>query len=105
VGTNRRYAEQIDRRMDERISQREAEWAMVGEPETLFEQELELDTETLLRPDRAIAVRAWVRYGGTPVSVSAEAVAWTSRAVAVRWKTPGGDVHRAWVWASAIRRG
>jgi hypothetical protein len=100
VGTNRRYAGQLDRKLDHRIAER----VMAGEPETLRDQELELDVEMTLRPDRAVGVRAWVRYGGVPISVDAEAVAWTQRAVAIRWKTPTGTVHRAWVWASAIRR-
>ena len=38
------------------------------------------------------------------VKLDVEIVAWTSRAVAIRWKTPTGDAHRAWVWASAVER-
>jgi len=87
--------------MDERIVERVT---AETEPQSLKSSELELDTELLVRPDRAVPVRAWVRYGDVPLSVEAEAVAWTPRAVAIRWKTPGGTVHKAWVWASAVRR-
>lgn len=101
MGSNRRYAANIDRQMDRRI----IESVMADHaPETLKDAELELDTELLVRPDRAVPCTAWVRYNGVPVSVGAEAVAWTPRAVAVRWKTPTNVVHKAWVWASAVRR-
>jgi hypothetical protein len=38
------------------------------------------------------------------MKLDVEVVAWTPRAVAVRWKTPAGEEHRAWVWASAVER-
>jgi hypothetical protein len=100
VGSNRRYAEAVDSRMDARILER----AMAEHPPaSLSDTELELDVELLVRPDRAVPCRAWVRYGTTPVNVVAEAVAWTPRAVAIRWRAPSGDTHRAWVWSSAVR--
>lgn len=101
MGTSRRYAHRVDEQMDQRIIQR-----VMGdhEPETLKDTELELDTELLVRPDRAVPVEAWVRYDGVPISVRGEAVAWTPRAVAVRWRTPGDVTHKAWVWASAVRK-
>lgn len=99
MGTSKRYAAAVDAAMDHRILQR----TMTGEPETLLPTELELDTEPLTRPPKPRPVRAWVRYDGTPISVDAEAVAWTARAVAIRWRSPSGEPHRAWVWVSAIR--
>lgn len=43
-----------------------------------------------------------MRFGPVAVKVEAEAVAWTERAVAIKWKMASGTEHRAWVWASAI---
>ena len=80
------------------------ETVMRGEPFTLIERELELDLLPLTRTPVAIPAKAWVRYGGIAVKLDVEVVAWTSRAVAIRWKTPTGDAHRAWVWASAVER-
>jgi hypothetical protein len=101
VGTNRRYAESLDRR----VEQREAERAMrEHEPSSLHRVELDLEHEPLTRAPDPVAVEAWVRYGPTAVNVRGVATAWTARAVAVKWPTPDGGEHRAWVWASAVRR-
>jgi hypothetical protein len=101
VGSNRRYAASVDRAMDARIVAR-----MMSEhaPDSLTDAELELDEQPITRTPRPERVTAWVRYGGTPVRVDGEAVAWTAAAVAVRWRTPGDQEHRAWVWASAVSR-
>jgi hypothetical protein len=99
LGTNKRYADSIDRRMGERA----AETVMRGkQPETLTPTELELTREPLTRTPVARPVRAWVHYGAVALLVEAEAVAWTEHAVAIRWQSPEGE-HRAWVWASAVR--
>jgi hypothetical protein len=70
-------------------------------PLSLTDVELELDTFPLTRTPKPLAVKVWVHYGEVAIKVEARAVAWTSRAVAVEWDTPGGQ-HRAWVWASAV---
>lgn len=96
---NKRYADAIDRRMNARISEREA----AGHPPlSLTPEELELATERLTRTPVPRPVRAWVRFGPVAMKVDAEAVAWTTRAVAIRWKMPSGAEHRAWVWSSAV---
>jgi hypothetical protein len=96
VGVNRRYGDHgMDSRILEAVSRGEV-------PLTLTEQELQLDREPLTRAPVAKPVRAWVRYGSTPIEVDAEAVAWTSRAVAIRWMN-GEALDRAWVWAGAVR--
>jgi hypothetical protein len=102
LGTSRRYADHFDRKMNDRILER-----VVAEttPSSLNDDELELDVQPLTKPPRALPVTAWVRYGETSVKVEGRAVAWTARAVAVQWKTAAGDVHRAWVWASAVTGG
>jgi hypothetical protein len=100
MGTNKRYAASADRQMDARIAER----VMVGEPETLSTQELQLGKLPVTRTPAPEAVKAWVRYGTVPIEIEAEAVAWTPRAVAIRWVTPKGELHKAWVWASAVER-
>lgn len=99
MGSNRRYAEQIDVRVDARTD------AMVmrdHSPQSLADRELELDEQPLTRPPRAIRVKAWVHFDSIALKVDAEAVAWTPRAVAIRWTAPHGEVQKAWVWASAV---
>jgi hypothetical protein len=98
VDTNRRYAEQIDRRMDERILER---LAKSGRLETLTGSELELDRLPTTKDPQPGIVEAWVRFGGTPARVLAEACMWTDRAVAIRFRVAGAE-HRCWVWRSAV---
>lgn len=55
-----------------------------------------------------VPVTAWVPHQVAyvePLQVEAEAVAWTQRAVLVRWTPPGMSypVH-AWLWAQAVTR-
>lgn len=73
-----------------------------GDPLSLTDVELQLDMHPLTRDPRPSAVRAWVRYPAAAVQVDALAVAWTPRAVALKWSGPEGIEHRAWVWASAV---
>src|SRR5690348_11325515 len=98
MGSNRRYAEHYDKLAGQRILE---VVARDTEPQTLKSEELDLAHEPLTRTPVPRPVRAWVRYGETPILVDAEMVAWTSRAAAVRWRV--GEVeHRAWVWGSAV---
>jgi hypothetical protein len=101
VGTNRRYAVQIDRRMDERILER---LAKSGPLETLTASELALHRLPMTKDPQPATVEAWVRFGGTPARVLAEACAWTDRAVAIRFRV-AGEEQRCWVWRSAVTAG
>ncbi|MBX3099987.1 MAG: hypothetical protein KF761_10450 [Salinibacterium sp.] len=101
MGTNKRYADAIDRRRD---AQTRDIVASDGEPDSLTDEELELDTHDLTRTRRPQHVMAWVRYGKTGMKVDARVVAWTTKAVAIEWTTKTGAVHHAWVWASAVER-
>jgi hypothetical protein len=101
MGSNRRYAEQIDRGMDDRVMEKVMR---SGEPLSLSPVELELDVLPLTRTPVPEEVRAWVRYPAAAVLVEALAVAWTPRAVAITWPGPDATKHRAWVWASAVHR-
>jgi len=101
VGTNKRYAEAIDKRMDARVIEK---IMRSGEPLSLSDIELQLDVYPLTRTPRPEPVRAWVRYPAAPVEIEALAVAWTPRAVAIKWPGPDEIMHKAWVWASAVDR-
>lgn len=85
--------------MNARIAEREVEGLP---PLSLTNEELELDREPLTRTPVPRPVRAWVRFGPHAMKVDAEAVAWTGRAVAIRWTMASGAEHKAWVWASAV---
>lgn len=99
MGTNRRYADAIDARMTERsheIVMRDYA------PVSLDTQELELDTQPLTRTPVPIPVQAWVHYRTIALRITGELVAWTPKACAIRWTTPSGKEHRAWVWGNAV---
>jgi hypothetical protein len=75
-----------------------------GDPLGLTDVELELDVQPLTRDPQPSTVTAWVRYPAAAVRVEALAVAWTTRAVALKWSGPDSSEHRAWVWVSAVDR-
>jgi hypothetical protein len=72
------------------------------QPDTLTLADLDLEHEPVTKTPKPDPVRAWVRYGKTPILVDAIAVAWIQRAVAIKWDTPDGE-HHAWVWGSAVQ--
>lgn len=99
MGTNRRYPDFARKLARERET---ADAMRASEPLSLTSDELELDRRPMTRTPLPKPVSAWVRYGAVAVRIEGEAVAWTDRAVAVRWRTPDGAEHRAWVWSSAV---
>ena len=72
------------------------------QPRSLAPEQLgPLDVTTAAQPAR---VRAWVVWeDGVEELVPALAVAWTKRAVRVRWGAPP-HVFETWVWAGAVER-
>lgn len=57
------------------------------------------------RPERAIPVRAWIlTVNGEDLEVDGDAVAWTRRAVRVRFVDKHGHLDYAWVWVGAVTR-
>lgn len=57
------------------------------------------------RPERTIPVRAWVlTVNGEDFEVDGDAVAWTKRAVQVRFVDRFGHVDHACVWVGAVTR-
>ena len=101
MGTNKRYADAIDKRMS---ANTDAIIMRDRQPASLTKQELELERLPLTRTPVAIAAWAWVHYDTIALRLRVEIVAWTPRACAVRWTTPSGREDRAWVWASAVER-
>jgi hypothetical protein len=101
VGTNKRYAAQIDQRMDARILER---IARDGDLQTLTATELRLDRVPLTIDPRPRRVLAWVRFGAVPVIVEADACRWTADAVGIRFEISGVK-YQTWVWASAVNAG
>lgn len=58
-----------------------------------------------VRPERVIPVRAWViTVSGEDIEVDGDAVAWTRRAVRVRFVDRFGHLDHAWVWVGAVTR-
>ena len=99
MGTNRRYADAIDARMNERALQ---VIARGGRLQSLSSLELRLDEVPLtIDPQPHRTVRAWVRFGDTPVRVDALAARWTPDAVGIVFAV-GDTEHRCWVWNGAV---
>lgn len=98
MGTNRRYADKIDRQMAARILD---SLASKGGLQSLSTTELALDREQLTIDPDPKPVKAWVRFYAVPVQVHAFAHRWTSRAVGIKFRA-GGREFAAWVWSSAV---
>jgi hypothetical protein len=98
LGTSKRYAVSVDRRMGERVND---SIMRCTQPESLSNAELDFRTEPLTRRPIPRPVKAWVRYGKVSIQVDAVVTAWTTRAVAIKWESPDGE-HRAWVWSNAV---
>ncbi|MDQ1206599.1 hypothetical protein [Microbacterium sp. SORGH_AS_0862] len=98
MGTNKRYADAIDRRVGERILERAA---ADGPLQHLTDAELELDRRPLTIDPQPKPAKAWVRFGSTPVLVDALVNRWTSRACGISFEVAGKQM-RTWVWASAV---
>ena len=98
MGTSKRYAHVIDRQMDEQVTRR---IVASGPLETLTRAEQQRDALPVTSDPQPRKVKAWVRFGGTPIQVDAEACMWTAKAVGIRFMI-SGTVHRCWVWVGAV---
>lgn len=96
VGTSKRYPGVAARQRFDRDAER-----IALQPRSLSDSELGADEPTYVVSP--LPVRAWLDFGLTTVEVNALALAWTPRAVQVRWTTTDGDEHRPWVWRGAVR--
>ncbi len=64
----------------------------------------QLATLDITTPAEPAAVRAWIVWeDGVEELVVGQAVAWTKRAVRVRWGVPP-RILETWVWAGAVER-
>lgn len=95
MGSTRNTPASVDRGID-RMMMRD------HPPQTLTPAELDLEHEPLTKPPQPLPCSAWVRYGSDVIRIDGTAVAWTSKAVAVKWTTPDGAEQRAWLWAPAV---
>ncbi|MFD1505610.1 hypothetical protein FE374_01580 [Georgenia yuyongxinii] len=60
--------------------------------------------EPVTRPDEPPPVRAWIHTRTGHEAVDGVAVAWTPRAVRLRYTDGHGREGFAWVWANAVAR-
>lgn len=68
-------------------------------PRSPAPEQLVVDVTTATVP---VKVVAWVLWeDGVEEQISAHAIAWTKRAVRIRWGAPP-HVLEAWVWAGAV---
>ena len=100
MGTNRRYADKVDRQMDRRIAQRE----MAPGYRSLTPLESGSESEPVTQAEKPIPVTAWVPVTPGVVQVEAEVTAWTKRAVRIEWQDDDGSRTTVWVYAGAVTR-
>ena len=100
MGGQTRYVEDVDRRiqyaMDVAVTR--------PQPISLTDAELDLAHNQVTEASAPIKVRAFVRFHEAVIRPDAEAVAWTPRAVKIRFTMQSGARHEVWVWASAVDR-
>lgn len=73
-------------------------------PISLTADELDLENHPVVQAREPIPVQAWVRFYESTVRPDAEAIAWTDKAVQIRWSGHQGATYTAWVWASAVEK-
>jgi len=100
VGTNRRYAKQVDQRLAVRAQQ----VASAPRPVGLSPVEVDLASNPARSANAPVAVRAWVHFSPSPARLEGVAIEWTDTAVHVEVADEAGRRHRLWVWASAVER-
>jgi hypothetical protein len=67
-------------------------------------QPQQLGQHTVCNPAAPLRVNAWIVWeDGVEELVPAHAIAWTKRAVRVRFGAPPHQ-HEVWVWAGAVER-
>jgi len=100
MGGQTRYVDDVDRRVAYAM-----EVAVTRpRPISLTDDELDLAHHPVTEAAEPIKVRAFVRFHEAVIRPEAEAVAWTPRAVKVRFTMQNGASHEVWVWASAVDR-
>lgn len=95
VGTNKRYADALQRR---RVNREAEQRALV--PRSLTEAERGIP----VRSGPPVQVLAWVTYGDQSVRVLASVVEYTEAAVHIMWTGVAEEPRDCWIWASAAER-
>jgi hypothetical protein len=99
VGTNKRYADSVGRRMSKRIAQS----ALKPRPQSLSPEEAGLDSKPATLAKQPVAVTAWVTVTpGVILVEDAFAMEWNDRAVRIEWKNSDGSNASCWVYKGAI---
>jgi hypothetical protein len=100
MGGQKRHLRDLDRREWESIN------AAVVRPRpiSLTEREIDEPHNPITVAETPIRVASFIRFYEATIRVEGEAIAWTSRAVKVRFTTKEGARHEVWVWASAVDR-
>ena len=100
---NRRYRTPLDDNLARTTRQAELRGTSIG----LSSDELRISGRRV-EARTAVPVQAWVRHRviyEEPRLVEGEAIAWTDRAVLIRWTdTQNTNERLTWVWADAVRR-
>lgn len=103
MGQNKRYPGLLEADIER------AAVAMERRPSPIALSEAELRSSGRRQEAREpIPVRAWIPHRvvyDEPQLVEAEAIAWTTTAVLVRWRSEhSAHPRHTWVWASAVTR-
>jgi len=75
--------------------------AKSGPLQSLSPAELQLNVQPVTIYPRPARVRAWVRFGPTPVRVDGRLVRSTADAAGIEF-TAEGETYRCWVWGNAV---
>ncbi len=100
MGTNRRYADRVDRQMAARAQQ----VASAARPLGLSPVGVDLTSRPARSQSVPVPILAWVQFTPTPTKLEGVAVEWNDVAVHVELIDAAGRKHRLWVWASAVER-
>jgi hypothetical protein len=100
MGTNRRYADSVDKQMATRAQQ----VASAPRPVGLSPTEVDLAAQPVRSHSTPVPIRAWVHFTAAPAQLEGFAVEWTETAVHVELVDTAGRQHRLWLWASAVER-
>jgi hypothetical protein len=100
MGSNRRYADRIDRQMQKRL--REA--AMRPSYDSLPPELVGIDEDRPTPAREPVPVTVWVGVTAGKICVNAEAVEWNRKAARVVWKDSDGHENSVWVYLGAMSR-
>lgn len=98
MGSNRRYADAIDRRMDRHIRERELAPKIVS----ATPDQLDFEHDPPKEAEQPVDVIAWVGITSGTVRVEAKVTAWNKRGVRVECMGPDQTLTTVWLFRGAI---